>query len=168
MIRKNKNEVSIAMAKTEKTNVMRILEQKKIDYKSYEYSDAISGVEVATVLNEDVNQVFKTLVTVGASKVNYVFMIPVHMELDLKKAAKSVGEKNIEMIRSKELLPLTGYIHGGCSPIGMKKQFVTVVDKTASDYETIIFSAGKIGYQVEVSLNDLKNVIDYKLEDIVM
>ena len=153
-----------------KTNVMRILDQKKIDYRSYCYvdTDALSGLEVASVLGQDEFQVFKTLVTQGASKKYYVFVVPVAMELDLKKAAKSVGEKNIEMIRSKELLPLTGYIHGGCSPIGMKKQFVTVVDKSASDYETIIFSAGKIGYQVEVSLNDLKNVIDYKLEDIVM
>ena len=104
------------MKKQEKTNVMRILEQKKIAYKSYEYggTDAISGVEVAAVLKEDVNQVFKTLVTVGATKNNYVFMIPVHKELDLKKAAKAVGEKSIVMIKSKELLPLTGYIHGGC------------------------------------------------------
>lgn len=153
-----------------KTNVMRILDQKKIDYKSYCYvdTDALSGLEVASVLGQDEFQVFKTLVTQGTSKKYYVFVVPVAMELDLKKAAISVGEKNIEMIKSKELLPLTGYIHGGCSPIGMKKQFVTVVDKSASDYETIIFSAGKIGYQVEVSLNDLKNVIDYKLEDIVM
>ena len=117
------------MAKVEKTNVMRILDQKKINYESYEYSDteAISGVEVAEVLGENPNQVFKTLVTVGATKTNYVFMIPVHKELDLKKAAKAVGEKSIAMIKSKELLPLTGYIHGGCSPIGMKKLFRTIL-----------------------------------------
>ena len=153
-----------------KTNVMRILDQKKIDYKTYCYDNttAISGLEVASVLNQDEFQVFKTLVTIGASKKNYVFVVPVAMELDLKKAAKVVCEKNIEMIKSKELLPLTGYIHGGCSPIGMKKQFTTVIDISAKEYETIIFSAGKIGYQVEVSLNDLSKVIDYLLEDIVM
>ena len=157
------------MKKQEKTNVMRILEQKKLAYKSYEYlnTEAISGVEVATVLGEDVNQVFKTLVTVGATKAYYVFMIPVHKELDLKKAAKAVGEKSIAMIKSKELLPLTGYIHGGCSPIGMKKQFRTVIDASAMNFDTILFSGGKIGYQVEVSLEDLKQVVRYDLGDIV-
>lgn len=158
------------MKKAEKTNVMRILEQKKITYKSYEYSDtdAISGVEVAKVLGEDPNQVFKTLVTVGATKTNYVFMIPVHKEVDLKKAAKEVGEKSVTMIKSKELLPLTGYIHGGCSPIGMKKQFRTVIDASAINFDTILFSGGKIGYQVEVSLEDLKQVVRYDLGDIVV
>lgn len=158
------------MKKQEKTNVMRILEQKKIAYKSYEYSDteAISGVEVAKVLGEDVNQVFKTLVTVGATKANYVFMIPVHKELDLKKAAKAVGEKSIAMIKSKELLPLTGYIHGGCSPIGMKKQFRTVVHCTANEFETILFSGGKIGFQVEVSPKDLQKVVRYETADVVI
>ncbi len=158
------------MKKQEKTNVMRILEQKKITYKSYEYlnTDAISGVEVADVLGEDVNQVFKTLVTEGATKANYVFMIPVHKELDLKKAAKAVGEKSIAMIKSKELLPLTGYIHGGCSPIGMKKQFRTVVHFTATDFETILFSAGKIGFQVEVSPEDLQKVVRYETADVVI
>ena len=153
-----------------KTNVMRILDQKKIRYKSYSYADteAISGVEVAKVLNQDERQVFKTLVTVGASKKNYVFVIPVHKELDLKKAAKVVGEKNVEMIKSKELLGLTGYIHGGCSPIGMKKLFKTVVDISSNDFDTIIFSAGKIGYQVEVNLSDIKDLIKYELEDIVV
>lgn len=158
------------MKKPEKTNVMRILEQRKILYKSYEYSDtdAISGVEVAKVLGEDPNQVFKTLVTVGATKAYYVFMIPVHKELDLKKAAKAVGEKSIAMIKSKELLPLTGYIHGGCSPIGMKKQFRTVIDVSASNFATILFSGGKIGYQVEVSLEDLTKVVRYDLREIVV
>ena len=158
------------MKKQEKTNVMRILEQKKIAYKSYEYSDteAISGVEVAKVLGEDVNQVFKTLVTVGATKANYVFMIPVHKELDLKKAAKAVGEKSIAMIKSKELLPLTGYIHGGCSPIGMKKQFRTVVHYTVTGFETILFSGGKIGFQVEVSPEDLQKVARYETADVVI
>ncbi len=158
------------MKKNEKTNVMRLLEQKKVPYESYTYADteAISGIEVATVLNQDPNQVFKTLVTIGASKNYYVFMIPVHKELDLKKAAKSVGEKSIAMIKSKELLPLTGYIHGGCSPIGMKKQFVTTIHETASDFESIIFSAGKIGYQVEVSLESLKKMIRYELKDVII
>ena len=158
------------MAKVEKTNVMRILDQKKINYKSYEYSDteAISGVEVAEVLGENPNQVFKTLVTVGATKANYVFMIPVHKELDLKKAAKAVGEKSIAMIKSKELLPLTGYIHGGCSPIGMKKQFRTVVDMSSTDFETIIFSAGKIGFQVDVALADLQKVVRCEMADVVI
>lgn len=158
------------MKKHDKTNVMRILEQKKIEYKSYEYlhTDAISGVEVANALGENVNQVFKTLVTVGSSKNHYVFMVPVHRELDLKKAAKSVGEKSIAMIKSKELLGLTGYIHGGCSPIGMKKQFHTVIDISASDFETILFSGGKIGYQVETTLLDLKKIVNYELSDIVV
>ena len=156
------------MKKQEKTNVMRILDQKKINYNSYDYTEtnAVSGMEVATSLNEDPNKVFKTLVTVAKSKINYVFVVPVNKELDLKKAAKAVGEKSIEMIKSKELLPLTGYIHGGCSPIGMKKQFKTVIDKSASNFETFIFSGGKIGYQVEVTLDDLKKVIKYSLEDI--
>lgn len=153
----------------EKTNVMRILEQKKIAYQAYTYADtdAISGVEVAQVLGQNPNQVFKTLVTVGASKRNYVFVIPVCEELHLKKAAKAVGEKSIEMIKSKELLPLTGYIHGGCSPIGMKKLFKTVLHVSAESFETIIFSAGKIGYQVEVEPADLKKVVPYILADVV-
>lgn len=153
----------------EKTNVMRILEQKKIKYNSYSYisTQAISGMEVATALNQDPNCVFKTLVTVGTSRNNYVFLVPVNKELNLKKAAKSVNEKKVEMIKSKELLPLTGYIHGGCSPIGMKKQFKTVINITAQNFEKIIFSAGKIGYQVEMSLEKLQKVINFTLADIV-
>ena len=152
----------------EKTNVMRILDSKKISYKEYYYGDteAISGVEVAAALNEDPNIVFKTLVTVSKSKNYYVFMIPVEKELDLKKCATSVDEKSVEMIPQKELLPLTGYIHGGCSPIGMKKQFKTVIDDSCNNYESIIFSGGKIGYQVEVQLNDLSKVINYKTYNI--
>lgn len=152
----------------QKTNVMRVLDQKKVPYEMYTYADteAISGVEVAAVLGQNPKQVFKTLVTVGASKKNYVFVIPVCAELNLKKAAKAVGEKSIEMIKSKELLPLTGYIHGGCSPIGMKKFFTTTIDETAKEWDTIIFSAGKIGYQVEVSLENLSKVIRYELKDI--
>ena len=153
----------------EKTNVMRILEQKKIKYNSYSYvsTQAISGMEVATALNQDPNCVFKTLVTVGTSRSNYVFLVPVNKELNLKKAAKSVNEKKVEMIKSKELLPLTGYIHGGCSPLGMKKQFKTVINTTAQNFEKIIFSAGKIGYQVEMSLENLQKVINFTLADIV-
>lgn len=157
------------MAKNnDKTNVMRILDQKKINYISHNYLDtgAVSGMEVAEALREDPDMVFKTLVTVGKSRTNYVFVMPVKKELNLKKAAQSVGEKSIEMIKSKELLPLTGYIHGGCSPIGMKKQFRTVIDISAKDQERIIFSGGKIGYQVEMSLKDLEKVIRFQLEDI--
>ncbi len=154
--------------KQEKTNVMRIMDALRIEYKSYSYAstDAISGVEVAKVLNQNEAQLFKTLVTIGHTNDHYVFVIPVAKELDLKKAAKAVGEKNIEMIKQKDLLPLTGYIHGGCSPIGMKKFFKTTIDLSAQDFETIIFSAGKIGYQVEVSLENLKQVIDFQLADI--
>lgn len=153
----------------EKTNVMRILDQKKIPYKSYHYEteEAISGTEVAEAIGEDENHVFKTLVTIGSSKNNFVFMIPVTCELDLKKAAKAVGEKSISMIKSKELLPLTGYVHGGCSPIGMKKQFTTTIHETAKDFDSIIFSAGKIGYQVELSLDELSKVVRFNINDIV-
>ena len=149
---------------------MRILDGKKIEYNHYNYleSGAISGMEVAEALNENPDMVFKTLVTVGKSGNHYVFLLPVNKELDLKKAAKSVGEKNVEMIKSKELLPLTGYIHGGCSPIGMKKFFKTVIHETASKFDKILFSGGKIGYQVEVSLQDLSKVIKYDLADIVV
>lgn len=157
------------MSKKEfKTNVMRILDQKKIEYKSHSYADtdALSGVEVAEALGENPDRVFKTLVTQGASKNYFVFMVPVKEELDLKKAAKSVNEKSIAMIKAKELLPLTGYVHGGCSPIGMKKQFKTTIHHTAKDFDTIYFSAGKIGYQVQTSLAELCKVIPFDLDDI--
>ncbi len=144
-----------------KTNVMRILDKAKISYNHYSYvdTDAISGVEVASVLNQNPAQVFKSLVTIGKSKEHYVFMIPVAEELDLKKSAYAVGEKSVEMIKQKELLPLTGYIHGGCSPIGLKKPFPVVIDSTAKNFDTIIFSAGKIGYQVEVNPEDLSKIL---------
>jgi len=153
----------------DKTNVMRTLDKMKIEYKSYNYTDtdAISGVEVANTLNLDPAQVFKTLVTTGKSKKFYVFVIPVAEELDLKKAADSVNEKSIEMIKSKDLLSVTGYIHGGCSPIGMKKSFVTKIDNSARNFSTIIFSAGKIGYQIELSIEELKKVIQFDLSDLV-
>lgn len=117
-------------------------------------------------MNIDPLRVFKTLVTVGKTKNYYVFIVPSEKELDLKKAAKSVGEKSIEMIKSKDLLSLTGYIHGGCSPIGMKKQFKTTIDESASNFETFIFSAGKIGYQIDISLNELKKVLRVSLADL--
>ena len=151
-----------------KTNVMRMLDKHKINYKHYTYAEtnAVSGVEVANVLGQNPEQVFKTLVTVSKSKKYYVFMVPVEKELDLKKAAHAVGDKSVEMIKSKELLPVTGYIHGGCSPIGMKKFFDTTVDISAKNFDTIIFSAGKIGYQVELSLDELSKVIRFQLAEI--
>ncbi len=152
-----------------KTNVMRILDQHKIKYYSYFYGDtsAISGVEVATVLNQDFSRVFKTLVTVSDSRKYYVFMIPVDKELDLKKAARSVSCKSISMLPSKNLLSLTGYIHGGCSPIGMKKKFPVVVDQSAQKFPTIIFSAGKVGYQVEVSVDDLRQFLQCQFASLI-
>lgn len=149
---------------------MRILEQKKVNYKGYEHisSEALSGVEIAEALGEETERVFKTLVTVGKSKRNFVFMIPVDRELDLKKAARAVGEKSIEMIKSKELLPLTGYVHGGCSPIGMKKFFQTTVHCTATNYDHIFFSAGKIGFQVQVAPKDLEKVIKLEYADLIV
>ena len=118
-------------------------------------------------MGENPAQVFKTLVTIGKSRQYYVFIVPVTGELDLKKAAKAVGEKSIEMIKSKELLPLTGYIHGGCSPIGMKKVFPTVIDKSAESFERIFFSAGKIGLQIEIAVEDISKIIRVKYEEIM-
>ena len=156
--------------KEEKTNAMRELEQKKIVFKTHSYvnTSAISGMEVASVLNEDPNYVFKTLVTIGKSGNHFVFLVPVNKELNLKKAAKTVGEKSISMVKQAELLPLTGYIHGGCSPIGMKKFFRTTVDISAANCETICVSAGKIGYQIEISPEDLKKVIKYEMKDLTV
>lgn len=158
----------MAKKSIEKTNVMRILDQRGIKYRSYSYvdTDAINGLDVANALNQNPSQVFKTLVTVGASKKHYVFLVPVASELNLKNAARAVSEKNVEMLKMKDLFALTGYIHGGCSPIGMKKQFKTVIDGSAQNFETIIFSAGKIGYQVELRLDDLRKAIDFELKDI--
>ena len=158
------------MGKEEKTNVMRILDAKKISYSTHTYldSNAISAEEVAAFLNINPDKVFKTLVTVGKSNQHYVFMLPAKEELDLKKAAKCVGEKSIEMIKSKELLPLTGYIHGGCSPIGMKKFFITTIHETAKEFDTICFSAGKIGYQIETSTSELEKIIKVSYSDIIV
>ena len=154
--------------KEEKTNVMRILEAKKIAYDEFTYDrDKISAVEVAASLGQDVASVFKTLVTIGKSKEHYVFMIPGEAELDLKKAAKAAGEKSLEMIPQKELLPLTGYIHGGCSPIGMKKLFKTFIDNNAMDFEKICFSGGKVGHQVQLPLASLQKVIRIETADVI-
>ncbi len=153
--------------KIEKTNVMRILEQHKITYVPHEYNNQIvNGEEVARALNENENQVFKTLVTVGSNNNHYVFVVPVNKTLNLKLAAKSVNVKNIEMLKQKDLFNLTGYVHGGCSPIGMKKQFKTVVDVSALNFNTIIFSAGKVGFQVEVNPQDLKALINCEFNNI--
>ena len=147
----------------DKTNVMRILDSLKLDYQTHNYTDtdAISGLEVASALGQNPDVVFKTLVTEGHSRNYYVFLVPVSCDLDLKKAAKSVGEKSVEMIKLKDLLPLTGYVHGGCSPIGMKKPFKTTIDETAELYDKIIFSGGKIGYQIEISLSELKKALRF-------
>lgn len=154
----------------EKTNVMRILDKKKIKYNHFCYVETgeTNGEKVAAILGQNPDCVFKTLVTVGKTGANYVFVIPVNRELDLKKAAKAVGEKSIVMLKSKELLPLTGYIHGGCSPIGMKKFFRTTLDVSAKDYQTIFFSAGRVGYQVEVAPDDLAKVIRFEYADITV
>ena len=152
-----------------KTNAMRLLDQKKIEYEVKEIEDAegLSGSQMALKAGEDPEEVYKTLVTVGAKGAHYVFVVPVEKELDLKKAAKTVGEKSISMIHQKELLPLTGYIHGGCSPVGMKKFFRTVFDKSALSHERIYFSGGKVGVQVRIRTVDISKAIKCEFEDIV-
>lgn len=155
----------------QKTNVMRVLEQKKIPYTPHTYphgDTAVDGAAVAALIGKRPEQVFKTLVTVGASKTNYVFVIPVLSELDLKKAAKTVGEKSVSMLHVNELLPLTGYVRGGCSPIGMKKQFRTVLDASCEALDTIIVSAGKIGWQVELAPGELIKLIHAATADITV
>lgn len=158
----------MAKEKEEKTNVMRVLDSKKIKYESHSYEpDAtMTGEEIAALLGEDADRVFKTLVTQGKTGQYYVFVIPVKRELDLKKAAKAVSEKSIDMLPQKQLLPLTGYVHGGCSPIGMKKSFPTTVHETAKDFDKIFFSAGKVGYQVEVEPKDLEKVVRVSYADV--
>ncbi len=151
-----------------KTNVMRILDAHKISYMHYEYDATIAtdGAAIAASLGQNPNRVFKTLVTVARSNKYYVFMVPVCAELNLKAAATVVGEKSIDMLKQRDLLPLTGYVHGGCSPIGMKKQFVTVADSSAQNFDTIIFSAGRVGFQVDVSPSDLSRMIPLKFAEI--
>ena len=155
----------------EKTNVMRILEQKKIKYLAHEYPHeegvCVEGSVVASLLGQDPKQVFKTLVCVDNTKHYFVCVLPVLNELDLKKAAKAAGVKSLDMIAVKELLPLTGYVRGGCSPIGMKKTFNTIVNDTALNFDTIIFSGGKIGVQVEMNPNDLSKLIKVSFKDII-
>ena len=157
------------MKKEEKTNVMRVLDGKKIPYESHSYKpDAtMSGEEIAGILGEDSEKVFKTLVTQGKSKAHYVFIVPVGEELDLKKAAKASGEKAVSMIKQKELLPLTGYVHGGCSPIGMKKQFPTFIHVTATGFDKVFVSAGKVGFQIGLAPEDLISVAGCTVADIV-
>lgn len=157
------------MKKEEKTNVMRVLDGKKINYAghSYEADPTLTGEDIAGILGEDASKVFKTLVTQGKSGAYYVFVVPAAAELDLKKAASAAGEKSISMIKQKELLPLTGYVHGGCSPIGMKKQFVTFVHETALLYDKMFVSAGKVGFQIELAPSDLIAVTGCRTADIV-
>ncbi|MBQ2746482.1 MAG: Cys-tRNA(Pro) deacylase [Clostridia bacterium] len=152
----------------EKTNVMRILDQKKIKYTPYEYNaDIVDGVSIATALNEPIERVFKTLVTVSNTGTNFVFCVPVAETLDLKKAAKVVNAKSISMIKQKELLPLTGYIHGGCSPIGMKKPFKTVIHISAQNFKTFFVSAGRVGRQIEIEPTQLAALIRADFADII-
>ncbi len=153
----------------EKTNVMRILEQKKIPYTPHTYDAAIvDGVSVAQQIGKRTECVFKTLVTVANTGENFVFVIPVDQSLDLKKAARAVNVKSVALIKQKELLPLTGYIHGGCSPIGMKKQFKTVINESALNFETITVSAGRIGYQTELSPSILAELIGAGFADLTV
>ena len=152
----------------EKTNPMRALDRAGLSYNvhTYENGESMNGEEVALSLGENPNQVFKTLVTVGKSKKGFVFLIPVNMELDLKKAAASVGEKSVEMMKSKELLDQTGYVHGGCSPLCMKKEMRTVVDSSIQNFDTVYFSAGRIGLQIEMSSKDFLGYTKFKTENI--
>ena len=153
-----------------KTNAIRELDAAELPYQArfFEGTEALSGVEVARKLGLDQDRVFKTLVTRGKSGTYRVFMIPVACELDLKKAASAAGEKAVAMIKSKELLPLTGYVHGGCSPIGMKKPFPTYIDETAELYETIYFSGGRIGCQLEMALEDLRAIVPVETADLTV
>lgn len=160
----------MAKQKEEKTNVMRVLEQKNIPYTPHTYDPdvGLDGASVARQLGQDPESVFKTLVARGASGGLYVFDIPVEANLDLKKAARAVGEKSVAMIHQKELLPLTGYVHGGCSPVGMKKQYPTVFDETAELFDTICVSAGKIGFQVELSPAALMELVGASTADLTV
>ena len=161
----------MAKHKEEKTNVMRILDQRRVPYTALTYPHeegvAVDGVTAARSMGQDPERVFKTLVTRGASGGYYVFDIPVAATLDLKKAAKAVGEKSVAMIHQRELLPLTGYVHGGCSPVGMKKPFPTVFHQTALEGETITVSAGKIGYQIRLEPAELIALVGARVADVV-
>ena len=157
------------MKSNDKTNVMRVLDGRKISYESHSYDPdpTLTGEDIAKILGEEPEKVFKTLVTCGKSGTYYVFVVPVKEELDLKKAAKVSGEKSVSMIKQKELLPLTGYVHGGCSPIGMKKQFKTFIHETAEQYDRVFVSAGKVGYQIELAPADLIGAAGCITADIV-
>ena len=157
------------MKNNDKTNVMRVLDSKKIKYEShtYEADPTLTGEQIAGILGEETEKVFKTLVTQGKTGTYYVFVVPVEAELDLKKAAKAAGEKSISMIKQKDLLGLTGYVHGGCSPIGMKKQFTTFIHETAETYEKVFVSAGKVGAQIELAPADLIKIANIKVADII-
>ncbi len=158
------------MAKESKTNAMRILDRSKIEYTTYNYQNKdgkINGVAVAHKINKNEQEVFKTLVTQGHSKDFYVYVVPVAQELDMKKAVKAASEKSIEMIHVKDINKITGYIRGGCSPIGMKKAFKTFFHNTALNYETIVFSGGKIGSQIEMNPKQLENILDCTFVDII-
>ena len=153
----------------EKTNVMRILESAQIPYAFYSYQpdSSLTGGDIAALLHESPGNVFKTLVTCGKSNQHYVFVVPVDAELNLKKAAKAVGEKSIEMIPQKQLLPLTGYVHGGCSPVGMKKAFPTVIHESAALLDRMYVSGGRVGMQISVAPGDLCRYISAKYADLV-
>ena len=151
-----------------KTNALRAIEAAGLPHRAitFDCDSALSGSEVAKLLGEDPDRVFKTLVTQAKSGEHYVFMVPVACELDLKKAAVVVNEKSVAMIKAKELLPLTGYVHGGCSPIGMKTHFRTTIDETAQLYDSILFSGGRIGCQVEMAPGDLGSLVELTYADI--
>ena len=156
------------MKPAEKTNVMRVLDSRKIPYTchTYEADPALSGAQIAALLGEPADRVFKTLVTQGKTGRYYVFVVPVEAELDLKKAARAAGEKSVAMIKQKELLPLTGYVHGGCSPVGMKKVFPTFLHETAAALDRICVSAGRVGAQVELAPSDLEKVVSCAFADL--
>ena len=148
---------------------MRILDSNNIEYSQYEYeaNQSLTGEEIASILHEDVNSVFKTLITKGKSNDYYAFMIPVNKELDLKKAAKTVDEKSVEMIPFKDLLKITGYVHGGCSPLGLKKDYQVSIDESVLALEELYFSGGKVGVQVKVKVDDFLNLAHPKINDLV-
>ena len=156
------------MGKADKTNVMRVLDSKKVPYTphTYEADPSLSGEDIAAILGETADHVFKTLITAGKPGRYYVFIVPVNRELNLKKAASAAGEKSVHMILQKELLPLTGYVHGGCSPIGMKKAFPTWMHETAQACDRVYVSAGKVGWQVELAPADLQKVTGLQFIDL--
>lgn len=158
------------MEKEIKTNAMRLLEKSKVPFQihTYESNGFLDGVSVAEKAGQPVDKTFKTLVTQGKSKNYFVFVIPVAEELDLKKAARVVGEKSVDMIHVKDINQITGYVRGGCSPIGMKKRFPTIIHNSATSYETILFSGGRLGSQIEMNPQDLIKMVDGKFEDVVI